>query len=135
MESKALVKSTNNIVASRFVCFLHVHLQEFDGCDLYVSFIYSYSDPTVLRKFARVFVAFLRETPLLKLHGKFPEICAQRCLKDKTCKSFNFNKLEESCELFSVNAEDRTLESRNYRFDEYYQLIGKYYWSMDFKLI
>ena len=67
------------------------------------------------------------------MQAKFPEICAQRCLKDKRCKSFNFNKQKEICELFSVNAEDRTLEFSDNRYDTYYQLIGKYTWYLNKK--
>lgn len=90
-----------------------------------VVFLASYTDRTVLQKFVHVFVAHLHVKPLAMKRVKFPELCAQMCLKDKRCKSFNFNKLDERCELLSVNAESRTLEPSDNQYDDYYQLIGE----------
>lgn len=84
-------------------------------------------DSSVMQHFVSVFAAYLKETPIKTLKTSFPEHCAQVCLKDKTCKSFNFNKLKERCQLFSKNAEDRTLQSNDCQYDVYYQRIGLKY--------
>lgn len=88
-------------------------------------FLTFYTDRTVLQKFVHVFVAHLHVKPLAIRRVKFPEVCAQMCLKDERCISFNFNKLDERCELLSVNAESRTLEPSDNQYDDYYQLIGE----------
>lgn len=79
----------------------------------------------VMHMFIRVSVAFIEGKTIKKIRTNDLQNCARNCLHIKNCKSFNFDKLKEKCDLFSISAETYTLISGTCPYKDYYQRIGK----------
>ena len=82
--------------------------------------------------FVRVSIAYLKGTPLVYNEDYTAytvsvdlNSCATKCLREKTCKSFNYDQLEQKCVLLSINAVNQTLVSSDCPYQDYYQLIGE----------
>eukprot|EP00106_Octopus_bimaculoides_P000023 XP_014767465.1 PREDICTED: zonadhesin-like [Octopus bimaculoides] len=84
-------------------------------------------DPTflepVLLKFFRVTEAYIPGKPLDESTEKHVELCARKCLKNKKCKSLNFDELVKKCQLYDVNAATVTLRPSVCPYMEYFQVI------------
>ncbi|XP_036357280.1 von Willebrand factor-like isoform X3 [Octopus sinensis] len=77
----------------------------------------------VLHRFFRVTVAYIVGKPLEESTEKHVEQCAHKCLKNKKCKSFNFDELEKKCQLYDISAATVTLKPSECPYKEYFQLI------------
>ncbi|CAI9720129.1 Hypothetical predicted protein [Octopus vulgaris] len=77
----------------------------------------------ILHRFFRVTVAYIVGKPLEESTEKHVEQCAHKCLKNKKCKSFNFDELEKKCQLYDISAATVTLKPSECPYKEYFQLI------------
>lgn len=88
---------------------------------------------TVLHMFIRVSVAYLPINTSGHMGSDIiaetltfdAKSCARRCLKYKTCKSFNYDQIKQRCLLLPINAVRKSLVSSDCPYQDYYQLIGE----------
>ncbi|XP_036357006.1 uncharacterized protein LOC115209495 isoform X1 [Octopus sinensis] len=78
----------------------------------------------VMHMFIRVSVAYIKGTFLEELKFEHVEKCAHRCMNNTKCKSFNFDDLVKTCQLYSISAATGiTLTPSECPYREYYQRI------------